>query len=149
MSPQARVGLIYGLILAVLTVARTMFWPTANYGAATPSLILFAIAVVIYFLAGLHAGRLTHRAAPAVTAGLWAGVTNGLAGGIPVVLLTMNTKAYLTQMNVLPPSMTTGASGLGLYVAAVVGGLFADIFLGIVLGFAGGLFGRGARMVSH
>jgi len=139
-SPVVRVGLVYGLLGAILAVgAQTVIGVTNVHqvfdGAVTILRVTaFVVGLVLYLLAGRAATATTGKISSGVVAGLLAGLISGLVGNIFALV-------FFSPVGRVPYDLLIQ----GLVIAASVAFLALDVALGAGVGAIGGVWGRRAH----
>jgi hypothetical protein len=151
-------GVLFGALLAVLVILDRFFLAGilrragltgGSLGAALiAQMIFFAVALALFFVAGLLAAR----RAGTVEAGLYAGLLAGLIGGIVALVLSVlfvaGAARHMPAALRLPRPQALRARAI--YTALLAGGLVRSV-LGVIaatvigggMGALGGLAGRG------
>ena len=161
-------GLIFGVILAALIitlnsiVSLTGFSAqltltfnrngqmSANQAAQMASFLVsapaYVLSVVIYFIAGWRASRLTGKTNTGALAGVWAGLTMSvLVGLIDIAFLFLVTLPAVTReytADHMPINSSYTATLVRSTLTGTIVGLLLSIALGVAIGALGGLLGK-------
>jgi len=161
-------GLIFGVILAALIitlnsiVSLTGFSAqltltlnrngqmSANQAAQMASFLVsapaYVLSVVVYFIVGWRASRLTGKANIGALAGVWAGLTMSvLVGLIDIAFLFLVTLPAVTReytANHMPINSSYTATLVRSTITGTIVGLLLSIALGVAIGALGGLLGK-------
>lgn len=140
-SPVVRVGVVYGLLGAVIAVAVQIALGVTNVnqvlfaGAETIIRVTsFVVRLALYLLAGRAAAATTGKISSGVLAGLVAGVISGLAANIVALV-------FFSPVGKVPYDLLIQA----LVIVASVALLALDIGLAVGGGAIGGVLGRRAH----
>lgn len=164
--PAVRYGLIFGGLLALISIANTVFQqvtglnrisvttvngvPTANTSVVGPAFLLgcvgFLLTLGLTFLAGMIAAKQTGKTGTGAIAGLIAGLVGAVVGGIVGVVTALSRINEITQTTAAQTSVLSP----GTVQAIVIGGaIFGFIFalalnagIGAGMGALGGLVGK-------
>lgn len=139
-----RIGLLYGLIAAVIQVATVQINHTVlNANGIVGFLGAFLAPAVTLYLAGHLAGRRERMQLSGSTSGLRStlhGTQAGLWSGVAFIIF-LALAGYLKQYLPYNPQNDTGAVGAVLAGLGFIGALIGWFFMGIVLGTIGGALG--------
>src|SRR5947209_4293472 len=148
-NPAVRIGLIFGGILAALSLAHALFlWATGGYDARVITAngsttvvtdqvgasillgcVLFLVLLGITFIAGIRAAQQNGKVGSGALAGLIAGGLNALLGSIIGIIVTVTTVAPNLQAPA-DSALTQGelqAILIGTVIVAALIGLLFDI----------------------
>jgi hypothetical protein len=159
-----RNGLIFGVIIAVISLANTFLsWSLGaynmNYDATTgvpttgagPSTTLlgcgvFLVNLALIFVAGMLTARATGSVGAASLTGLVAGLLGAVVGGVVSAILVVTVIA--PQIQIPSDSGISQSQIQGIFIAAAIGGailgLLIDAGVGAGVAALGGLVGRGS-----
>jgi hypothetical protein len=161
-NPALRWGLIFGAILAALSILSSVVQATLGVGSfsgatATPSLaggglvlgcVSFLVELGLFFGAGFLAARDTGMTRTGTFAGMIAAAIGGVVGGIVGIIVLLTRSADYFQQLAGTSSGQLSAQQLHdiAVVSGIVGaviGLLIGIGIGAGLGALGGLAGKG------
>jgi len=156
-----RIGLLFGIILAVIQIAFIFAGQLAKDafrgGALLFTILSVLIALAVYFFAGFRASSQSGKVSTGLLAGMWTGIISSLLNGIVSVLLTIPQLPELTraanqaiidsgaQTTVRYTDATTLALRIGLEILLIL--LASAVALG--LGAIGGAAGKGRAPMSQ
>jgi hypothetical protein len=96
-----RIGLLFGIILAVIMIAFNFAEQFAKDVIGAGGLILTILTIIIslaaYFFAGFRASSQSGKVSTGLLAGMWTGIISSLVNGIASVLLTIPQLPELTR----------------------------------------------------
>jgi hypothetical protein len=96
-----RIGLLFGIILAVIMIAFNFAEQFAKDVIGRGGLILTILTIIIslaaYFFAGFRASSQSGKVSTGLLAGMWTGIISSLVNGIASVLLTIPNLPELTR----------------------------------------------------
>src|SRR5579883_2078903 len=142
-NPAVRNGLIFGVIIAAVTILDDIIqWVTGSYNATvqaannpgtTTSIngastllgcLVFLIALALCFIAGMNTARATGRVGSGAIAGLVAGLVGALIGGIIGLIIV--------AVVVAPGIHVQTTNGVSVQAILIGGAIFA-IVLGLII----------------
>ena len=96
-----RIGLLFGIILAVIMIAFNFAEQFARDVIGAGGLILIILTIIIslaaYFFAGFRASSQSGKVSTGLLAGMWTGIISSLVNGVASVLLTIPQLPELTR----------------------------------------------------
>lgn len=145
-----RIGLLFGIILAVILIALGFLGQIGALGFIV-SIVSIVISLVAYFFAGYRASMQSGKINTGLLAGMWTGLISELLSGIvSVVLLLPRLHEFTNQIN-----QSIAASGgqsnvrfddtgsLAIYIAGVVISIILVGAIALGIGAIGGAVGKG------
>lgn len=153
-STPLTIGLIFGIILALVLILYSFIAPTVDQALGSVSIFLnIGIYVIFGFLAGRRASKLTGKLTSAIGASAIAGLVSALITGILSLLLTfINVDYYVKQAQLIAnkqhPVVHITSSDIMLAQAQYLVAPLVFAFLLVLIGGAiGGFLGKGRAQV--
>ena len=154
-SPALAYGLAFGILLGVIQVLLGLFLAYLHQPALTLPISLASIllALVIYFVAGTRAARVTGRVGTGAFGGMWTAIISALislAGAYLFATNNLDNLRHITNLVIQDMSKRLNqpipASAdqflLGAVTTSGLGSFLLSLLLGIFIGALGGLVGR-------